>query len=173
MSVALLAMTAASVGAQTTESANPVELGVDAVVATSFANGSNVTTVAIPNAQFRVGFFVSNDLSIEPRVGITSISGGGSTFSTYTGEVGLLYHFAHVERPGTGVYVRPFVGFDGASGSGNSTQAHLGIGLGTKIAFADRLATRLEAFYGHAFSAGSQSSFNQLGASIGISFFTK
>lgn len=173
LSMSLLALVATSAGAQTTQSANPVELGIDAVIASTVGSSPNVTQVSIPDAEFRVGFFVSNDLSIEPRVGVSSISGGGSTFTSYNGELGLLYHFVSGERPGTGVYVRPFAGFAGTSGGGNDTQAHIGVGLGTKIPFADRLATRLELNYGHAFSTGNGTGGNLIGASVGLSFFTR
>jgi len=171
--MSLLALAATSAGAQTTQSANPVELGIDAVIASTVGSSPNYTQVSIPDAVFRVGFFVSNDLSIEPRVGISSISGGGSTFTSYNGELGLLYHFIPGERPGAGVYVRPFAGFTGTSGGGNDTQARIGVGLGTKIPFADRLATRLELNYGHAFSTDNNTGGNEIGASIGLSFFTR
>ncbi|MEO7218397.1 MAG: outer membrane beta-barrel protein [Gemmatimonadaceae bacterium] len=174
LSVAAFAAMATVAGAQTT-AANPIELGVDAVIQSTIGETPNVTTVAIPEARFRVGFFVSNNLSIEPRVGITSVSGGGSTFTTYNGEVGLLYHFMTSERAGAGVYVRPFAGFTGVSGGGSDTQGDIGIGLGTKIPFADRLATRLEVNYLHGFSSNNNnnSGGNAIGASVGLSFFTR
>jgi hypothetical protein len=172
LSIATLAATAATAGAQSSAT-RPVELGIDAEVASTVGSSPNFTTVAIPAGVFRIGFFVSNDLSIEPRVAINSVSGGGSTFTTYRGELGLLYHFLPGERIGSGVYLRPFAGFMGQSGSGSDTQADLGIGLGTKIPFTDRLATRLEANYLHTFSSGSSTGGNQIGASIGLSFFTR
>ena len=173
LSMSLLAIATASAGAQTTQSANQVELGIDAVITSTVGSSPNYTTVSIPDAQFRVGFFVSNDLSIEPRIGIMSVSGGGSTYTTYNGELGLLYHFVPGERPGTGVYVRPFAGFTGVSAGGSDTHARIGVGLGTKIPFADRLATRLELNYGHVFSTNNSDGGNQIGASIGLSFFTR
>lgn len=171
-SVAILAATAANAGAQASQAGNPVELGIDAVVATTVGDSPNVTTISIPSAEFRVGFFVSNDLSIEPRIGVASIKGGGPAFTTYTGQLGLLYHFGG-ERVGSGVYVRPFAGFNGISSGVSDTQANLGAGLGTKIPFGDRLATRLEANYMHSFSSSNRLAYNQIGASIGLSFFTR
>ena len=64
-------------------------------------------------------------------------------------------------------------GFTGVSGGGSDTQARIGVGLGTKIPFADRLATRLELNYGHAFSSSNSTGGNEIGASIGLSFFTR
>lgn len=171
-SMAMLAVTATNAGAQASQTGNPVELGMDAVVATTLGSSTKVTTISVPSAEFRVGFFVNNDLSIEPRIGVASISGGGSTFTSYQGELGALYHFGG-ERVGSGMYVRPFAGFNGVSGGGSDTQANLGIGLGTKLPFGDRLATRLEANYGHNFSTTNRPSENQIGASIGLSFFTR
>jgi hypothetical protein len=170
LSTALLAISASTAAAQATQAGNPVELGMDAVVATSLGD-TRITTVSIPNAEFRVGFFLSNNVSIEPRLGITSISGDG-TFTSYKGELGVLYHFGG-ERVGSGVYVRPFAGFTGYSSAGSDTQANAGIGLGVKIPFAERLATRIEANYVHGFSSDMGDGNNQLAASIGLSFFTR
>lgn len=167
---AVLAATAATAGAQ---QSNPVELGIDASLATTVGSSPNITTIAIPAGSFRVGFFVTPAVSIEPRVGLVSMSGGGSTTTIYSGSVGMLYHFA-VNPVGTGVYVRPFVGVNGTSGSGSSeNQANVGAGLGVKIPFASRLATRLEANYAHNFSSGAFASSNQIGVDVGLSFFTR
>ncbi|HEV2641234.1 MAG TPA: outer membrane beta-barrel protein [Candidatus Elarobacter sp.] len=165
------AATAVSAGAQ---QRNPVELGIDARVATTVGSSPNLTTVAIPAASFRVGFFVNPRISVEPRLGVVSTSGGGSTFTVYTGSVGMLYHFSKNQPVGTGVYARPFIGITGTSGGGTSDhEANIGVGLGVKIPFASRLATRLEANYAHSFKSGSVPSMNQIGADIGLSFFTR
>ena len=169
IAAAVLAMSAQTVRAQATQAGNPVELGIDAVIATTLGS-TKVTTISIPSGEFRIGFFTSDNLSIEPRVGINSISGTGSTFTAYKAELGVLYH---LDRATSGVYIRPFAGFTGYSGGGSSTQGDVGIGVGTKIPFADRLATRLEANYMHGFSSNSGASENQLAASIGLSFFTR
>ncbi|MEO6778839.1 MAG: outer membrane beta-barrel protein [Gemmatimonadaceae bacterium] len=171
LSTAMLAAFASTASAQATQTSNPVELGIDAVIATTLGN-TKVTTVSIPSGDFRVGFFVNNNLSIEPRVGLNSVSGGGSTYTMYNAQIGALYHFS-TAPVGAGVYIRPFAGLVGVSGGGSSTQGDVGIGLGTKIPFAERLATRIEVSYMHAFSSNMGDSGNQLAASIGLSFFTK
>jgi len=171
--VAALAVCASGATAQSSApAAKPVELGIDAVIATTLGD-NKYTTVAIPNADFRVGFYVNNDLSIEPRVAINSVSGGGSTYTEYKGEVGVLYHFVPGARIGVGPYVRPFAGIVGESGSGSETQVEFGAGVGTKIPFGDRMATRIEANYAHLSSSDYSDSVNQLAFSIGISFFTR
>jgi hypothetical protein len=171
--VVALAICASAAAAQNSAPAGKtVELGIDAVIATTLG-GDKYTTVAIPNADFRVGFYVNNNLSIEPRVAINSVSGGGSTYTAYKGELGVLYHFVPSTRVGAGPYVRPFAGFLGESGDGSQTQLDLGVGVGTKIPFGDRMATRIEANYAHLSSTDYDNSVNQLAFSIGISFFTR
>jgi len=170
--VALAICTSAAAAQSSAPAGRTVELGVDAVIATTLGS-DKYTTIAIPNADFRVGFYVNNNLSIEPRVAINSVSGDGSTYTEYHGEVGVLYHFMPSTRVGAGPYVRPFAGIVGASGDGSETQLELGAGVGTKIPFGDRMATRLEASYAHLASSSYNDSVNQLALSVGISFFTR
>ena len=134
---ALVAPTAAHAQATT-------ELGTDAAVQTTFGSGTNVTTVALPSASIRAGFYAGPYVSIEPRVGVLSTSGGGSTVTVYAGSLSLLLH-ASPARAGIGPYLRPFVGVTGASGDGSSaSQANAGVGVGVTLPLAGELATRLE-----------------------------
>jgi len=170
---AALAVCASAASAQSSAPAGKVvELGVDAVIATTLGD-NKYTTVSIPNADFRVGFYVNNNVSVEPRVSIHSASAGGSTYTEYSGEVGVLYHFVPSTRIGAGPYVRPFAGFVAETGGPSETQAEFGAGVGTKIPFGDRMATRIEANYAHFSSSDYSDSVNQLAFSIGISFFTR
>ena len=66
-----------------------------------------------------------------------------------------------------------FLGVVGVSvsGGGNDNSGYGGAGVGIKIPFADRrLATRMEANYAHGFSSGGS---NQIGLTLGLSFFTR
>ncbi len=167
----LAGMSASTASAQSASaSANPIELGIDAGIGRTLGS-DGVTMVSIPNGEFRVGFFVSNRLSIEPRINVVSVSGSGSTYTEYGGDVGILYHVSN-NRVGIGPYVRPFVGLTGESGGGSYTQAEAGVGVGTKIPIADRLAVRLEGAYNHEFSSGQYGSANELAVLFGLSFFT-
>ena len=78
------------------------------------------------------------------------------------------------DRVGKGFYLRPFLGVVGVSvsgGGGNDNSGYGGAGVGIKIPFADRrLATRMEANYAHGFSSGGS---NQIGLTLGLSFFTR
>jgi hypothetical protein len=167
-----LALAAPVAGAQraSRRSSGPIELGIDGGVTFGIGNGGG-TVVALPVQSFRLGYFLSDDLEIEPRVAITSASGGGASVSTYDLQAGLLFVPAG-DRVGKGLYLRPFLGVIGINlpGPNDTNSGYAGVGLGVKLPFSDRrLATRMEANYEHVFSGGS----NTIGLLIGLSFFTR
>ena len=151
----------------------PLELGIDAGVAIGLGDNS-VTVISIPAQDFRVGFPISPRVSLEPKVGITIITGEGDTFTSYRGELGLLYHLGSSRYPGAyqraGVYVRPFLGIVGFSDGNSDSAGLLGIGLGWKHPLVSRLSTRLEANFAHQFGDGDA---NEIGLLAGLSFFTR
>jgi hypothetical protein len=149
---------------------HPIELGLDAGVSVNLST-PKTTDISIPVQLVRAGFFYNDRVSIEPQLRISSISGGGISLSTYTAALGVLWHL-HEHPTGEGVYLRPFVGFTGVSGSGASeTRTIGGGGVGIKVPIAHRLAARFEANYTHLFS--SRSGNNALGVLAGLSFFTR
>lgn len=168
-----LALAASSAHAQRARSGGgPVELGVDGGV-TFGLDDPNTTVVQLPVQDFRLGYFVDDRLELEPRFSLNSIHGGGASLTTYSLELGVLF-IPKGDRVGKGLYIRPFLGTVGISvsgGGGNNNSGYGGAGLGLKIPFADRrLATRMEANYAHGFSNGGS---NQIGLTIGLSFFTR
>ena len=156
----------------------PVELGIDAGLFVGLGDNS-VTTINIPADAFRIGFFVQDNVSIEPKIRLNTISGNGNTATSYLAELGLLYHFY---RPGTrpmsypgpvqhsAFYLRPFAGIVGFSGGTSNTGGVLGIGAGMKVPLVSRLASRFEANIAHTFGDFSS---NELGILAGLSFFTR
>ncbi len=148
-----------------------IELGIDGGIIFGL-DAPKVTVVGLPLQSFRLGYFLSPNVEIEPRFSISSISGGGNSITTYTLDAGLLFQPSG-DRVGNGLYLRPFAGFSGVnvSGPGDLHSGHLGVGLGVKLPFADRrLATRLETNFTHGFSGGGS---NAIGVLIGLSFFTR
>ena len=157
----------------------PIELGIDAGVGIGLGDNSS-TVIDIPVQAFRVGFFFDDNMSLEPKLALHTVTGNGPTLSLYMFDVGLLYHFYRGDYgrpvyPPTGsrsaFYVRPFAGIVGISGGGDSnTDAVLGAGLGMKVPLVSRLASRFEANFAHRFG---DASFNQIGLLAGLSFFTR
>jgi hypothetical protein len=172
--LASLAFTSATAQAQ-------VELGVDAGVTVGLGDNSR-TVINIPAQAFRVGFFLDDHVSLEPKFGFTTTSGSGPTVTNYAAELGLLYHFyrdrermGRVIYPGPGprssFYVRPFIGLVGFSGAGaDDADAVLGAGVGMKVPLVNRLAARFEANFAHNFG---DPDFDQIGLLAGLSFFTR
>lgn len=172
LSVLLFAVGAPSAEAQRQRGGSrPIEFGIDGGILFGL-DDPNVTVVALPIQVFRVGFLMTEKVSIEPTMALTSVRASGASFTDYTFGVGLLYSPGG-DRVGNGLYGRPFVGLSGESSSGpnDDSNAFIGLGVGLKIPFVDRrLATRMEANYSHAFSDPGT---NAIGLMIGLSFFTR
>ena len=60
-----------------TPASRPIELGIDGGIMIGF-DDPNVTVVSLPVQAFRVGFFMTDRVEIEPRLTFNSISGGGN-----------------------------------------------------------------------------------------------
>ena len=167
LGIAALSFTAASAEAQ--RGGRPLEYGVDGAILIGL-DDPNVTLVSIPVQAFRVGFFMSDRVSIEPRFAFNSISSGDVTVRSYNFEVGALFHPGGY-RTGSGIYIRPFAGIQGVSGdTGSDSDGYLGAGVGIRFPFADRrLALRLEGNLAHFFLEGDDT--NRLGLLFGLSFF--
>jgi hypothetical protein len=172
LSFVALVLAAPGAKAQRQHASNPIELGIDGGILFGL-NTPRTTVVALPVQSFRVGFLVSDNLALEPRVAINSIHGGGASVTTYDFQLGVVYQ-PDGDRVGKGLYGRPFLGVSGLSVSGaggNNNSGYMGLGLGLKLPFADRrLATRMEANYEHGFSGGGS---NLIGLLLGLSFFTR
>lgn len=166
----LLAATASIAGAQQRQL--PAELGMDAGVSIGF-DTPRVTTISLPVPAVRLGFYMSDRVSLEPKFGFLSYHDGTGTSSAYSAELGLLYHFEN-NPVGRGIYARPFVGFLGSKNPGTSdTQTLFGAGIGLKEPFANRFASRLEVNYSHVTAPTGGSATSALGILFGISVFSR
>lgn len=168
----LLALTAVQASAQST-APRPIELGIDAGVTIGLDDDA-FTTIDLPVQAFRIGFPLSPRVSLEPKLRINVLTGEGDTFTTYRGELGLLYHLGSDRYPGAyhraGLYLRPFAGIVGFSNGESDSAGLLGAGVGYKIPLVSRLSSRFEANFAHYFGDGDS---NELGLLAGLSFFTR
>jgi hypothetical protein len=154
-----------------TAQGNLVELGLDGTVAVGL-DDPRVTTIGIPIQQFRAGFFTSPTISWEPTFAMNYVRVEGlGHFSAMSLGMGVLIHLSP-DRSRARSYVRPFAGVTRTSNGTSDSAGNFGFGFGLKSPFADRrLATRLEAFLNHIFD--DPNSATTLGASFGLSFFTR
>ncbi len=178
-SAPLALLLSAALPALASAQGRPIELGIDALslgvdVFSAFGQTATVTTVSVPEGSFRAGFFVGDQVSVEPRIAFDYVKVedvDAVTVGTFS--LGALYHFTP-ERQSSQVYLRPvgsisFVDFGGQSAS----QVFLGVGLGVKQPILGQLATRLELEFAHGFDNDDFANVNSLAAVFGFSFFTR
>ena len=155
---------------------DPFSLGVDVISDVGETRTLTRLLINLPTTSlqtFRVGFFVSDKVSVEPRISVDYVKFEGSdATSKVTLSLGALVHFT-AERQRPQAYIRPLgsIFFVDRRGS-SATQVSLGVGLGVKLPILQQLAARLEAQYAHAFE-GDSPSVNSLAAVFGLSFFTR
>jgi hypothetical protein len=159
-----------------THAPNTQEFGVDAGALIGLGNTSSVQ-INLPAARARIGYFLNNDSrwSIEPAGALAYSKVEGTPSATvYNLELGALYHF----RPPTSLYrgpyaavgyVRPFIGLNGTSSGGSSSnEFEAGGGLGIKVPWRTDVAFRFEANLGYGFARKAA----DLGLYAGLSFFS-
>jgi hypothetical protein len=172
LAIVLIPLAAAQADAQST-APRPIELGIDAGITVGLDDDS-FTTIDIPVQAFRIGFPLSPRVSLEPKLRLNVLTGEGDTFTTYRGELGLLYHLGSSRYPGAyhraGLYLRPFAGIVGFANGTSDSAGLLGAGVGYKMPLVSRLSSRFEANFAHYFGDGDA---NELGLLAGLSFFTR
>lgn len=145
----------------------PIELGIDAG-GTFDLSGSNAIAVGVPVQDLRVGIFVSDAVSLEPRLALNFLDDGGSSVTAIAAQLGPVIHFSPDRSRAQG-YIRPFGGINYITDVGSVFTA--GAGLGYKLPLAERLAARVEASYVHGFDSFYGG--DALGLLVGLSFFTR
>jgi len=145
------------------------ELGLDAALGFDF-DTPRTTVLSIPAGNFRAGYFINDELSLEPFFGLNHVSTqGGGSFTTYQLGLGGLYHLT-TDRTRNQIYVRPFLTFVGVSTSGGGSNSDIGIGVGAGLKWpklGGRMALRGE---GNVATVNGNTSLNFL---FGLSFFTR
>ena len=170
----------------------PIELGIDAALVRESTDNLTGTSFQLPISRFRVGFHLSDAISVEPSI---SFIYGRSTFENpVTGEentssgtgyeldLGMLYHF-RTDRTKAQPYVRPFFGLHGSSNNNDSgfdssvNKLAFGGGVGFKFPASNRLGTRLELGFAHETEDDSENgggpSRDSFYLAFGLSFFTR
>ena len=170
----------------------PIELGMDAAVVRESGDLVTTTAFTFPVARFRVGFFMTDAVSLEPMLALSygkttvenPITGfeSSSSGTSYDLNFGLLYHF-QTDRSRSQAYIRPFVGVRGFSSDSegpngefdnSASQASFGVALGFKVPATPRVGTRFELGFQHrAEDEPEFDSSNVIFLSLGLSFFTR
>ncbi|MBL0938992.1 MAG: hypothetical protein IBJ03_08860 [Gemmatimonadaceae bacterium] len=169
---ALAALTVSPVHAQRSSS-NPIELGADAAFSRISSDGDSFTRLAIPLEFFRVGFFVSDRVSIEPSMRLTwGKFGDGDGTTSYDINTGLLIHTRKV-RNAPQLFFKPLVGFTGYNANESRSQPYFGLGGGLKVHGNNRMAFRTGLEYQRALESGPLPDQDRFHLLIGLSYFTR
>lgn len=151
----------------------PIELGLDGGFAYKL-DDPTAFTIQLPLQAFRVGFFASEQVSVEPAVAwnLIKVSDLDAVY-TLSGLVGLLYHFTP-GRERSQVYVRPFAGVDLVGGGGETAnQFSVGGGIGLKTPVRNRLGARIEAGFEYGFENDDFDKSSHLFLKVGFSFLAR
>jgi opacity protein-like surface antigen len=133
----------------------------------------NQTAINIPLQSVRVGFFVSDQLSIEPAIGFSYLDVGDTSITQLGAGANLQYHFT-ADATRTRFYIGAGGGLNLLDiGDEQETQFGLGAGLGVKLPIASRMAIRIEGSFSRFFESDLLPGANVIGALVGFSFFTK
>lgn len=160
-----------------------VEFGVDAAFERISLSGvgsgvPSVTAIGIPLQQVRVGIFVQDGLSIEPRLGLARISQDDQSQTNLRATLATLYHIGEPRSEGARPFVLIAAGLDrselsGGGDSGSETQARLGGGVGLHVVLMERWTFRASAEYHRSFESGLVAAANRIIVAVGLSFFTR
>ncbi len=167
----LLALTLAGVPVVVAQ--KPVELGLDAGFSYK-ANSPTVFAAAVPVQSFRVGFFASDVVSVEPRLSWNLLKlEGASSLNTLSGELGVLVHFSRDRERPQG-YFRPLAAADLITGGGETvSQFSVGGALGVKLPVKNRFAVRLEGGFRQGFESDEVQKASTAFVQIGFSVLTR
>ena len=173
--VGLLACVASAGGAQKSRG---LEWGGDAALmhySYSLPGGlsANMTALTVPVSNVRLAFPTDGPFEPEIAAGLTYVSSGGRSTTNFNGDVALLTELSH-DMQGPRWFVRPALGWQRTSVSGNGSESHatLGAGVGVRIGITDRIAGRYEARYTYLTAARGVSA-NIIGLLAGVSIFTR
>lgn len=150
-----------------------VELGLDGNISRTSSDGGDVTDINIPLSRARVGFYLSDLVSIEPSLSLTYLDTDLGSLTSMALGGGFLYHFN-----GDRARARPFVEGNVQLnyldvGDESATQFAFGGGVGVKTPMADQFDLRLEAFLQHALETDDFFSSTTFGVLFGFSFYTR
>lgn len=156
----------------------PIELGMDGgfVFTSPDIDGVDSTfDISLPFQYFRVGFFMTDHVSLEPVLSFQRLDFGDDVNLTRFSVLGtLLYHFSP-DRTRPQFYAQAGGGleFVDSSEGDSATQWVVGAGAGVKTPVMDHLALRFGLMYLRAFENDDFWAYNAFRGQVGFSFFTR
>ena len=165
-----------AIPASATGQRRPIEVGFDAAFTRFSVEGADldnndVIQIAIPIQGFRVGFLLSDLVSLETALSHVYVSSDGESASDFSLAGGLLYHLSPPVTTTTF-----YLGLSGAVNildlpEDSDTQFGLFGEAGFKVLTGDSLGFRFAGFFQRAFESNGRFASNGVGVSVGVSFF--
>lgn len=156
-----------------------MEFGVDAAyerVSVSGSAGGTLSLFAVPMQSVRVGFYVQDAVSLEPRLGITRVSAdGGSSETQLRASLAGLYFLGEAGQGDSRVFLSVVSGLDYGKiavgeADASTVQLRVGTGAGILLPIQDRLFLRTSLEYHRSFESRKALAANHLVIAVGFSF---
>jgi hypothetical protein len=152
-----------------------LEVGLDGGL--QYAFDSDIATFDVPIQRIRLAFPAGNRLALEPALSFAYADLDGSSSTALRVQLGGLYALSRASLEGA--FLRPFVGLgitdieiDGLVNE-DVTTLEIGAGIGSRSGIGDRLMLRFEGNLRGSFPSDDLEDDIVLGATVGLSFFTK
>lgn len=158
------------------QASGDIEIGGDAGLTISIFPDDipNETSVSLPVQRVRVGFWLSDQMSVEPGIGFNWFDEDDFSFTTLRFDGSILYHFGRVgaARPylrGTGAF--DWIRFSDDVDSESFTQFGAGGGVGAKLPITGNLSFRLDGGVTRFFENDDFFASTAINALVGLSVF--
>lgn len=172
--MAAILLTASVAGAGSLDKGASEIQGAASLNSSSFEGGSSVTEVT---ADVSYGYCIDSHWEIAPGIQVSSLSGSGSTLTSFTGLIEGIYNFPMANSPLV-PFLRAGVGYGTISGGGGSsinTSIIPEIGGGIRVLMGNSASLNFGAFYEHTSTSlsggGSSVTGNAFGVTAGFSVF--
>jgi hypothetical protein len=135
-----------------------LEIGADVLGYGRFKVAGNQSSILeLPAASVRVGYFLTDRVSVEPNVTYSRFTPEeGARSSSYFASVGIAYHL-QADRSKPQLFVQPYLGISGSEGGSDDAFALIGATVGFKLPLAERVVLRTSANYDRGLSDGDNS----------------
>jgi hypothetical protein len=174
VAIAALALAAPMKSARAQEKG--VELGVGMLTwaQLSCSGCSSTNTIMTGGGYVLAGFYLNPMIALEPRLSVSSTSGGGSNLTIWGISLGVPFYFAKTWGH-NGWFVEPSIGYRTVSATGASSlnQTTFGAEIGGKVPLNKDAAMRIGGFYEYGNKSGSYPQTNTFGIEFGLSAFLK
>ena len=174
VAIAALALAAPMKSARAQDKAIELGAGLLSWSQTSCSGCTSLSTFTTGGGYVFAGFYLSPMIALEPRLAVSSTSGGGSTLTVWSVALGVPFYFAKTWGH-NGLFLEPSIGYREISATGSSSlnQTTFGVEVGGRVRLNNDASMRIGGFYQYGTKSGSYPQTNTFGIEFGLSAFLK